>query len=233
MTEISEEFVEEQIDNIKQEEDVKAVAAVGSYAREPESDHNDLDLFIIVDGDYRKRKTEKIDGIVVEKLYNSMEWSREYLEDDDWWKNYRWYTEAEIYDDPDNLFNELASHAEKVKKERMDLSDERRKEISYFIWDLKQDVESKDVAQKRFVMNQLFEYLLQQQYYLKDQVPVKRNYRLQKLKQFDGYMYKLAQEFLTSSSTLDKEKKLEKMVEHVTRSLPDPGPEFETDKERK
>lgn len=231
MTKISEEFVKQQVENLKEEDDVEAVAAVGSYARNPDADHNDLDLFIIVGGNYRRRETVRAEGVVVEKLYNSMEWSREYLTQEEWWKNYRWYANAEIFYDPNNLFDELASYAEKIKDEKMELTDHHRKEISYYIWDFKQDIDSKDVAQRRYMMNQLFEYLLQKQYYLKNQVPVKRNYRLEKLKEFDGYMYKLAQEFLTSSSTLEKEQKLEKMIEHVTRSLEDISPEWKTDKE--
>jgi predicted nucleotidyltransferase len=233
MTEITKEFVEEQVEELKQEDDVKAVAVVGSYARKPDSDHNDLDLFIVVEGDYRKRETEELDGIVVEKFYNSREWWTQYLEEDDWWKNYHWYKNADVRYDPDPVFKELEEKAEQVKEEKLDLSENEKKEISYYIWDLQQDIESKDVAQKRFLMNQLFEYLLQKQYYLKDKVPVKENYRLQKLKDFDGYMYKLAQEFLNSSSTMKKERKLEKMVEHVSRNLPEISPEWETEKEER
>jgi len=231
MTEISEEFVERQVNDLKQRDEVRAVSVIGSYARDPEADHNDLDIFIIVEGNYRKRKTEEVDGVVFEKFFNSMDWCRKYLKRDDWWKNYRWYTKAEVYHDPDDLFDKLVSEAKDIREGQMSLSDQDKKEISYTIWDFQQDIESNDVAQKRFMMNQLFEYLLHKQYYLKDQVPVKRNYRLQKLKQFDGYMYKLAQEFLNSSSTLEKERKLEKIINHISRDLPEIDPEWETEKE--
>lgn len=234
MTEISEDFVEDQVADLKDEVDVTAVAVVGSYARNPEADHSDLDLFIIVDGNYRKRETEEIDDVVVEKFFNSIEWGKQYLKkEDDWWTNYHWYTNADVKYDPNSVFEELKEEAEDVKDDRLDLSEQDKQEISYYIWDLQQDIESQDIAQKRFMMNQLFEYLLQKQYFLKDQVPVKRNYRLKKLKEFDGYMYKLAQEFLNSSSTMKRERKLEKMVEHVSRNLPDIGPEWETEKEER
>ena len=116
MKQIKEEFVETQIDRLKQREDVKAVAAVGSYARNPEGEHNDLDLYAVVEDDWRKRVTEEVEGVVVEKFFNSMDWSKEYLEGEDWWRNCRWFTTADIRYDEDNFFNELEQEAQKTRK---------------------------------------------------------------------------------------------------------------------
>lgn len=231
MTEISEKFVQDQVEQLKGHEDVKAVAVVGSYARDPEGDHNDLDLYAVIDGDWRKRETGKIDGVVVEKFFNSLDWSEKYLDADDWWKNYRWITKADVRYDPEKIFPELRDEAEEIREEKMNLSDQDLQEISYGIWDLKQNIESEDVAQKRFMMQKLFEYLLEKQYLLKGGLPVKENYRLEKLKEFDGYMYKLSQDFLLASSTMEKQNKLEKIVDHVSKNLPEIGPEWETQKE--
>ncbi len=234
MTSISEEFVKKQVQEIKEEEDVKAVGVFGSYAREPEAEHNDIDIYIIVEEDYRKRVTEEIDGVVVEKFYNSVNWVEHYIKDEEeWWKCYHWFNNGDIRCDPENVFEDFLEQLEDVKEERLDLSEDEKKEISYYIWDFQQDLDSDDVAQKRFMMNQLFQYLLEKHYLLKDEVLVKKNYRLKKLKEFDGYMYKLSQDFLNSSSTLEKERKLEKMVDHVSKKLPDIGPEWKTDKEKK
>jgi len=231
MKDISEEFVEQKVEELEKREDVKAVGVVGSYARNPEGEHNDLDLYIVVTGDWRKRVTEEFDGMVLEKFFNSLEWSEKYLEEDGWWKSHSWFTEADIRYDPENIFDQLSEKAEELREEKMDLSQQERKEISYSIWDMSQDIKSEDVAQKRFMLQKLFEYLLEKQYYLKDQLLVKENYRLEKLKEFDGYMYKLSQDFLLASSTMEKEKKLEKIINHVSKNLPEVGPEWETEKE--
>ena len=231
MKDISEEFVEQKVEELEKREDVKAVGVVGSYARNPEGEHNDLDLYIVVTGDWRKRVTEEFDGMVLEKFFNSLEWSEKYLEEDGWWKSYSWFTEADVRYDPENIFDQLSEKAEELREEKMDLSQQERKEISYSIWDMSQDIKSEDVAQKRFMLQKLFEYLLEKQYYLKDQLLVKENYRLEKLKEFDGYMYKLSQDFLLASSTMEKEKKLEKIIDHVSKNLPEVGPEWETEKE--
>lgn len=232
MTGISEKFVEDRVEELKSTEEVKAVAVVGSYARNPEGQHNDLDLYTVVEGDWRKRVTEEKDSVVVEKFFNSVEWSEKYLEKEDWWRNYRWFTKADVRFDPENIFDELADKAEEVKKQEMNLSDQDLQEISYSIWDMKQDIGSEDVAQKRFMMQKLFEYLLEKQYYLKNQVPVKENYRLEKLQEFDSYMYKLSQDFLLASSTMEKEKTLEKVTEHVSKNLLDISPEWKAEREK-
>lgn len=231
MTKIREEFVERQVEEIKLREDVKAVAVVGSYARNPEGEHNDLELYVVIDGEWRKRVTEEVDGVVVEKFFNSLEWSEKYLDQDDWWRNYRWFANADVRYDEEDSFQELREKAEEIRKERMNLSEQNLKEMSYSIWDMNQDIGSRDVSQKRFMMNQLFDYLLEKQYLLKNKVPVKKNYRLEKLQEFDGYMYKLSQDFLLSSSTMEKEKKLEKIIQHVSKNLPETDPEWESERE--
>lgn len=235
MTEIPEEFVEDRVEELSSREDVKAVAVVGSYARDPDAEHNDLDLFIVVDGDWRKRVTEEIDEVVVEKFFNSKQWAEKYIEDklEDFsgnWLPYHWFTNVDVRFDPEDIFPDLKEKAEELKEEK--ISDELDEdEFLYFIWDDLQDLKTDDVGQKRFKMFKLFEYLIDKSYELKGKTPVKDNYKLEKLKGFDGYMYKLAQEFLMSSSTMEKERKLEKMIEHVTRNIGDPSPEWETEKE--
>ena len=233
MVHISEEFVEERIEELKKQENVEAVAVVGSYAREPDTDHNDLDLFVIVDGDWMKRKTENIHNVPVEYFYNSMQHAEEWLKGEEWWKNYHWYTNCDVRFDPDNRFDELEQKAHSVKEEKLDLSDNHMEEMAYSIWDMKQDLETEDVAQKRYMLNTFFDELIQMHYLLEGEVPVKENFRVKHLKEFSGYMYKLAQDFLLASSTMEKEIKLEKMIEHVSKDLPDTAPEWETEKEHR
>ncbi len=223
--------VEEEVSVLKSKDFVEAVAVVGSYARDPEAEHNDLDFLIVVDEDWRKRETEKVDGIVVERFYNSLEGAKAYLERDDWWKTFHWFKNADARYDPEGLFDELKDAAEKRKSEALSLDEEDENEILYSIWDRRQDLGSDDVGKQRFLMNDFVDYLILQDFQLKGEVPVKRNYRLEKLEAFDGYMYKLVQDFLMSSSTMEKEDKLDKMVSYLTRDLGEPGPEWETDRE--
>lgn len=231
MTEISEEFVEEQVEELASRKDVKAVAVVGSYARKPEANHNDLDIFILVEGEWRKRESKKVEGVVVEKFFNSLEAAENYLEGDDWWKNYHWYANWDVKYDPDNILPELEKKARKVREARLDLSEKDKEEIAYTIWDKRQDFDCDDVAQKRYLMNEFFNYLVFQFYRLEGEVPVKSNYRVENLNNFNGYMYKLSQDFLLSSSTMEKENKLGEIVDYISRQLPDTGPEWESEKE--
>jgi len=226
-----EKIVKQEIEELEQREDVKAVFIVGSYARDPEKEHNDVDLFIIVDGDWRKRETKETEGIVVERFFNSEEWVSKYVEERDWWKNYHWFTNANPVYDPENLIEKYREKVEIRKKEYLNTKPDEA-EARHYIWDYKQDIKTEDVGQKRYMMYKLFDYLIDLHYQFKEEIPVKSNYKVKKLKNFDGYMYKLAQDFLNSSSTMKKEQKLDKMIKHVTRGIGKPQPEWETEKEK-
>ncbi|MFB6208567.1 MAG: hypothetical protein ABEJ56_00335 [Candidatus Nanohaloarchaea archaeon] len=233
MVEITEEFVENRVEELKKRDDVRAVGIVGSYARDPDGDHNDLDIYIIVEGEWRKRVTEKVDNVTIEKFFNSLKWAKHYFErKKDSWYMVRWMENIDIRYDRDNAFDEVIEVAEQEKKE-FGISESEKNRILYNIWDRQKDLEKMDdVGQKRYSMHELLDYLLEIIYRKKEVVPVKDNYRIEKLQEFDGYMYKLAQEFLTSSSTLEKERKLEKMIDHVTKGIGQPHPEWETEREK-
>lgn len=81
--------------------------------------------------------------------------------------------------------------------------------------DLEELLDTDDVGQKRYLMFNVFEQVLEKVYKGSDRELPDVEERVSGLKDFQGYMYKLAQEFLTSSSTLEKERKLEKMLEHL------------------
>lgn len=226
----TEDLVQDEVKRLRDRDDVRAIAVVGSYARDPSQDHTDIDLFIIVDGSWRMRETEIIDGTVIERFYNSMGWSRRYLEGEGWYTNYRWYTDADVRYDPEGLFDELEADAMEQKDNTMDLDDEDRQAIRYFIWDMQEDIDGADGAQRTYLQQKLFEYLLEKQYLLEGEVPVKENYRIEKLEEFDPEMHEMAVAFLESNLD-DRDELLEKMVDHVTASIGEPDPEYTTARE--
>lgn len=225
-----EDLIRQETERLKGRDDVRAIAIVGSYARDPGQDHNDIDIYIIVDGDWRRRETEMIDGTVIERFYNSMDWSRRYLEGTGWYTNYRWYTDADVRYDPDGLFDELEAYAMEQKDDNMELDEQDRQAIRYFIWDMQEDIEGAEGAQRTYLEQKLFEYLLEKQYLLEGVVPVKENYRIEKLQDFDPEMHDMAVDFLESDPD-DRADLLEEMVSHVTDSIGDPDPEYQTARE--
>jgi hypothetical protein len=79
------------------------------------------------------------------------------------------------------------------------------------IEELREKLETEDVAQKRYLMYRIFEQVLELTY---DEVPEPEQ-RVKQLQDGNGYLYKLAQDFLTESSTMKKREKLDKMVEYI------------------
>lgn len=76
-----------------------------------------------------------------------------------------------------------------------------------------ENLDTEDVAEKRLRMFNIFEELLET---IRDEENSVKC--LDELKNSNGYMYKLSQDFLLSSSTMDKEKKLEKILEYVEKN---------------
>lgn len=79
------------------------------------------------------------------------------------------------------------------------------------IEDLQEKLETDDVAQKRYLMYRIFEQVLELTY---EELPEPEQ-RLKQLRDGNGYLYKLAQDFLTESSTMKKQEKLDKMVDYI------------------
>lgn len=77
--------------------------------------------------------------------------------------------------------------------------------------DLEEYLDTDDVAQKRYLMYHLFERVLEEVY---DDKPDVED-RVSELNGENGYLYKLAQDFLNSSSTMEKERKLQKMIDYI------------------
>lgn len=231
MTDIH-EMVDQEVEELRDRDYVKAVGLVGSYARDPEGDHNDIDIYVIVKGDWRKRVNKRIEGIMFEEFFNSIEGAKSYFNQGN--KHYyvfHWMRNIDIRYDPDELISELKEYASDKEDEILEIDEEDRRIISLKIWDYLQDIDNEDVGQQRHLMNRFMDYLVEKNYILSDRIPVKQNYRIEKLQDFDGYMYKLAQDYLTSSSTLEKKQKIEKMAEHVRKKTDVNELEFETEKE--
>lgn len=75
-------------------------------------------------------------------------------------------------------------------------------------------LDTEDVASKRLEMHSIFTLALGERLSDDFDEPVDA---LKELKDVDGYMYKLSQDFLLSSSTMEKETKLGKILEHLKR----------------
>lgn len=76
-----------------------------------------------------------------------------------------------------------------------------------------ESIDSQDVAVKRLEMMKIFEGLLNK-IIDSETTPAKK---LEELEETNGYLYKLSQDFLLSSSTMEKEQKLEKILNYIEK----------------
>lgn len=85
-------------------------------------------------------------------------------------------------------------------------------------WDriesLQERLETSDVGQKRYLMYRIFDQVLEKVYELRDET-VDETEKVLNLKDGEGYLYKLSQDFLVSSSTGEKHRKLDKIITYV------------------
>lgn len=73
-------------------------------------------------------------------------------------------------------------------------------------------IETDDVGQQRYLMYRILEEALDEHH----DEDISPDEKVKQLRNSDGYMYKLAQDFLTSSSTIEKKQKINKIIEHVS-----------------
>lgn len=96
---------------------------------------------------------------------------------------------------------------------------EDKDEVIEELEELMASLKGNDVGQKRFQMFEVLRFVVKKQYEFSDRELPDVEDRVEELKDLNGYMYKLVQEFLTSSSTLEKERKLDKIVDHFKTGL--------------
>ena len=89
------------------------------------------------------------------------------------------------------------------------------KDLPDEITELNSKLDTDDVGQKRYLMNTIFRRAVSHRLDQEELDPEQHEV-IQELQGVDGYLYKLSQDFLTSSSTFKKQQKLEKILEHVS-----------------
>lgn len=81
--------------------------------------------------------------------------------------------------------------------------------------DYSEQLNSNDVAEQRYGMFKIFEIILGNYFEEEIEKPIEQ------LRQEEGYMYKLSQEFLSSSRNYEKKQKLKKIADFVGVELPE------------
>lgn len=218
MSEELDNMIQNKVEEIKEKNnDIKAISSLSPSESEAKS-ITEFKLLIISDNVEKKERKER-EGKKLKLIYNSKQRILENLKEDDWYNTYRLLKHSRVRYDPENVLKSIKEQAQTHKQLKMEINDEKQQKIYEKIETRKEKLDTQDVGQKRYLMYDLFDFMLLQNYYLNQEIPVPREDRLKKLKTFDGYFYKLSQEFLTASSTAKKARKIEKMANHIFNQL--------------
>lgn len=216
--------IDNQVIELRKKTEVMAVGMLDK--QEPSEQYQYIELYVVVEGNGLKNQIERKENIIFKYHYISKKQIKQKLSDNYDWKVYNYLKTVEVLYDPDNVIESLRNEVKETVEKSLKLNKGDKEEIRNNIWSLKKDIETNDVAQKRFLMNKLFDFLVESTYRLHEEPLVREENRLNQLKEIDGYVYKLGQDYLISSSTMEKNQKLEKIIAHFSKRIGEPRPKI-------
>jgi len=198
---------------IKNKKYTDGVFIFGSYARNPEGKHNDIDVFVLINENWWKRESKIIGGIEHELFYFPKEHTLNMLKTEKDYNIAGWFMNTKIILDKNNSLDRLISAAKKITNEKLEKFDANW--WAYKIGDRIQDIanEKEDKSQKLFLMNCLLKEILFIFLLSKKILPVKENYIIKRVSQLDPNLYSLVNLFYSNEQLDEKMITLNKMID--------------------
>ncbi|VVB75019.1 Uncharacterised protein [uncultured archaeon] len=197
---------------LKNKEYAEGAFIFGSYARNPEGKHNDIDVFVLINENWWKRESKVINGIEHELFYFPSEYALNILKTEKDFNMAGWFMNTKIILDKNNSLSEFIPTAKEIVNKKLEEFDAEW--WAYKIGDRLQDIEQEreDETQKLFLMNCLLKEILFVFFLSKKILPVKENYFVKKIAKLDPKLYSLINRFYESKQLNDKMAVLNKMI---------------------
>jgi len=187
----------------------------GSYAR-GQKEHNDIDIVVLTNQNWRQRESKKLGGVSFEFFYKPINSIKQVLDSEKEFNQIRWFNEAKIIHDPSGKVKEIVDFSKKLLEKKLVLDKARWK---YWIGDQLQDISKEsDIAQKAFLMQKLFKDLIQLYFLFKKEMPPKDNYAIKKIRADDPVFFELINNF-TSSDLEHQQKNLLVIVKYFEKKI--------------
>ena len=194
----------------------------GSYTRNPKAEHNDIDIFVLINENWAKRESKKINGLLFEIFYQSEEMTKKILYEEKDFNQLRRFNEAKILFDKNGFLKRLIGYAKKIQIKKIN-SKKDKAFLLYLIGDSIQDIQKeKNKAQKMHLRHGLLDLLLKAHSLSKKQIPAKRNYQIKKLETTDKKLHSLVEKFLLANKTVQKQATLKKIQAHCLKGFGKP-----------
>jgi len=187
----------------------------GSYAR-GQKEHNDIDIVVLTNQNWRQRESKKIKGVLFEFFYEPVDSIKATLTSEKEINQLRWFNEAKIIYDPKGKTKEIVEFSKKILQDKLVLDKDRWR---YWIGDQLQDIKKEsDIPQKVFLMQKVFKDLIQLYFLCKKEMPPKDNYAIKKIHIDDVVFFELISNFLNSGID-DQQVELFKIVKYFEKKI--------------
>jgi predicted nucleotidyltransferase len=200
--------------HIKKEPQALGAFIFGSYARNPKGQHNDIDVLVLVDTDWKKRESIKIGKFVVELFYNSIEDVSNAVNKENDFNFARWFEDVKVLFDSDNRVKDLIKLVQDSSKSKLSVFN--KDWFAYKVGDQLQDIKKEvDVSQKVFLMDCLVKDLINVFFLSKKILPPKDNYAIKYLHIVDNKFSVLVNDYLSPNRISVKYFILKEMVKFL------------------
>ncbi len=211
--------LEQIVAELKARPDVIAILLCGSYATNQMGPASDIDLHVLIEGDWRQRVTRRIDGVQVETFFNPPSNIPRYWDKEERGETVTMYAQGQVVYDPRGILGELvqmarARYAEGPKA----LNEDEIARARFFMRDAFDDAGdalSAGSPSAFVIMTQILEMLLADYYRLQRRWQPKTKRLLSDLNKHDSTLYELARKFLEEFGAQRKFILLKEIAEYV------------------
>jgi len=223
------EIENEIVEYVKKEPTVIGALIFGSYARNPEGKHNDIDVLVATNANWKKRESITIQELHVEVFYNNINEIKKELNHPFELDRNSWFEYTKILFDTNNKIQELINYAQNTTKQK--LANFNKNWWQYKIGDTLQDLQNEtNPNQKAFLSQCLFRDIITTFFLSKHTLPPKDNYCIKKIELIDKKFSNIANKFTQTANLDEQEQLICKMLNYLEKDLGKPTTRLTTTK---
>ena len=223
------------VNKLKSKKYVEGILLFGSCVRSPDSKHNDIDFFVLINKNWRQRVSKYVDNILVELFFNPYEKYLDYFNKEDKMFTLQMFIDGKILFDRNGKLKELQKEAKKILPKRLKLNKDIKNMIRYHIADVNLDIKNEleiNKYQAIYLMDRTLETLLKYYFRINKIPEPKYNYIIKKIEKDNKNLYKKVKKFIDEKDPEIKSKILKQIQNIVLKPIGKPKLTWTSSKEK-